>query len=91
MALESAIVWELSQQYHESNDEGRELLSEELYAHHYNGPRTSPDALANALRALLHFLDLLLKTAAAETMYIVVIRNSALECNASPFHTVRNR
>jgi len=64
----------LVQQYHKSNDEGREQLFEDLYTSHYNGPRTAPDDLANLLKALLLSLDLLPATAAAETMYIVVIQ-----------------
>jgi hypothetical protein len=63
----------LVQKYHRSNDEGREQLLEDSYTSHYNGLRTAPDDLANLLKGLLS-LNLLPTTAAAETMYIVVIQ-----------------
>lgn len=63
----------LVQQYHQSDDEGRERLFQDLYTSHYNGPRTVPDDLANVLKALLLFLNLLPTTAGAETMEVVVI------------------
>ena len=74
MASEPANSQTLVQKYHNSNDEGREQLFEDLYTSHYNGPRTAPDDLANLLKYFLLSLDLLPTTAGAETMYIVVIQ-----------------
>ena len=73
MAHDTTNLQALVQQYHKSDDEGRERLFEELYTSHYSGPRTVPDDLADVLRALLLSLDLLPTTAGAETMEIVVI------------------
>jgi hypothetical protein len=74
MATKYANIQDLSRQYHESDDEGRERLFEELYTSCYRGPRTVPDDLANTLKALLLLLDVLPTTAGAETMYVVVIQ-----------------
>ena len=63
----------LVQQYHQSDDEGREQLFRDLYTSHYNGPRTVPGDLADLLKTLLLSLDLLPTTAGAETMETVVI------------------
>lgn len=72
MAPDPIDVQALSQQYHESDDEGQEQLFQDLYTSHYKGPRTAPDDLANTLKPLLLSLDILPRTSDTETMYVVV-------------------
>lgn len=74
MGSEPANIETLTQRYHASDDEAREQLFQDLYTSHYDGPRTTPNALANTLKALILSLDLLPTTAGAETIYIVVIQ-----------------
>ena len=73
MASHLADVQALVQQYHKCDDEGREQLFQGLYSSHYNGPCTAPVDLAKALKELLLSLDILPRTAGADTLEIVVV------------------
>lgn len=86
MAPDPIGVQALSQQYHESDDEGREQLFQDRYTSHYKGPRTAPDDLANTLKPLLLSLSTYFQGHQTPRPCILSsARNSALECNGSVF------